>query len=96
MKVDTFTKRFAHNIAASPADENGRHIRLLEWLEEFDGPCSEARGHLLATRLGTALESFMGIEREILTAALLAEYLERQRGSESGGGGGAPENVWFR
>jgi hypothetical protein len=78
-KVDTFTKRFANNLAAtSLAHESGEYIRVLEWLEEFDGPCSEARGYFLASRLGAALESYMGIDREILTAALLAEYLERQ------------------
>jgi len=62
------------------AHEDGEHIRLLEWLEEFEGPCSEVRGHILAERLGTALESYMGIERGILTAAFLAEYLEKRRG----------------
>jgi len=81
MKADTFTKRFANNVAATAlAYENGDHIRLLEWLEEFNGPCSEARGHILAECLGTALESYMGIERGILTAAFLAEYLQRRRG----------------
>jgi len=80
MKSDTFTKRFANNVAATSLPyEDGEHMRLLEWLEEFEGPCSEARGHILAERLGTVLESYMGIERGILTAAFLAEYLERRR-----------------
>lgn len=78
MKADTLAKRFASEVAAS--DDSGEYMRLLQWLEEFDGPCLEARVHILAERLGTALESHMGIERGILTAAFLAEYLERSRG----------------
>jgi hypothetical protein len=80
MKADTFTRRFANDIAATSSPyENEEHCRLLGWLEEFEGPCTEERGHALAVHLGTALEGYMGIERGILTAAFLAEYLERQR-----------------
>jgi hypothetical protein len=42
-------------------------------------PLRTVRGQILAEHLGTALESYMGIERGILTAAFLAEYLERRR-----------------
>ena len=81
MKSDTFTKRFANELAATSLPcEPGQPIQVLEWLEEFNGPCSEARGHVLAERLGTVLESYMGIERGILTAAFLAEYSERRHG----------------
>jgi hypothetical protein len=60
----------------STPSPNGRATRLMAWLEEFDGPCSEAWGRTLARQLGDALESYMGIDREILTAAFLAEHRE--------------------
>jgi hypothetical protein len=76
---DYFSKRSAMKSAATVIGfSDAEHAEILEWYDEFDGPCSESRRSVLASKLGGALEGYMDIEREILSCALLADYRRRQ------------------
>lgn len=54
---------------------------ILEWFQELDGPCTEARAVVLGSQLGSALRSFMDIDAEILSQAFLADCRRKRGGS---------------
>lgn len=49
---------------------------ILRWINELEGSCSESHAAELVTRLAEALESCMGIDKEILNESLLWNFID--------------------
>jgi hypothetical protein len=49
---------------------------ILKWIDELEGPCSESYAAELVTRLAEALESCMGIDKEILNESLHCSFVD--------------------
>jgi hypothetical protein len=54
---------------------------IAEWIGEFEANDSNMRGSALASQLGEALESYLGIDKDILTHAFLRTIHDQEQPS---------------
>lgn len=54
-------------------------VVISEWIGELESNCSKTRGIALASQLGEALESYMGVDKEILAEAFARTIHNRPR-----------------
>jgi hypothetical protein len=52
---------------------------IVERFQELEGPCVETRAAVLVAQLGKGLESYMDIDRELLSQAFLADFKRKQQ-----------------
>jgi hypothetical protein len=56
-----------------------RSVVISEWIGELESNCSKTRGIALASQLGEALESYVGVDKEILAEAFARTIHNRPR-----------------